>query len=122
MNRQQIQEQRNRWMRERELNQDKEEISGEKEEAGNSEMMDKLFLKMHERLEERYKSDKPVQKTNLSERNKALENKGGWEKDDAQETLHDQVMSNTCPICFELFLPPDHQPFILFPCGHTFCK
>ena len=31
-------------------------------------------------------------------------------------------MSNTCPICFELFLPPDNQPFILFPCGHTFCK
>lgn len=31
-------------------------------------------------------------------------------------------MSNTCPVCFELFLPPDNQPFILFPCGHTFCK
>ena len=31
-------------------------------------------------------------------------------------------MSNTCPICFELFLPPSNQPFILFPCGHTFCK
>ena len=31
-------------------------------------------------------------------------------------------MSNTCPICFELFLPPRHQPYILFPCGHTFCK
>lgn len=31
-------------------------------------------------------------------------------------------MSNTCPICFELFLPPNNQPYILFPCGHTFCK
>ena len=31
-------------------------------------------------------------------------------------------MSNTCPICLELFLPPSNQPFILFPCGHTFCK
>ena len=40
----------------------------------------------------------------------------------AEETLYDQVMSNTCPICFELFLPPRNQPYILFPCGHTFCK
>ena len=39
-----------------------------------------------------------------------------------EETLYDQVMSNTCPICFELFLPPNNQPYILFPCGHTFCK
>ena len=40
----------------------------------------------------------------------------------AEETLYDQVMSNTCPICFELFLPPLNNPLILFPCGHTFCK
>lgn len=39
-----------------------------------------------------------------------------------EETLHEQVMSNICPICFEVFLPPSHSPFILFPCGHTFCK
>lgn len=39
-----------------------------------------------------------------------------------EESLHKQVMSNTCPVCFELFLPPTHQPYILFPCGHTFCK
>ena len=32
------------------------------------------------------------------------------------------MMSNTCPICFDLFLPPHNQPYILFPCGHTFCK
>ena len=31
-------------------------------------------------------------------------------------------MSNTCPICFELFLPPNNEPYILFPCGHTFCN
>jgi hypothetical protein len=22
----------------------------------------------------------------------------------------------------DLFLPPDHSPILLFPCGHTFCK
>ena len=30
--------------------------------------------------------------------------------------------SHTCKICFEVMLPPDHVPILLFPCGHTFCK
>lgn len=46
----------------------------------------------------------------------------GKNENEIEDSLHEQVMSNTCPICFELFLPPDHSPFILFPCGHTFCK
>lgn len=41
---------------------------------------------------------------------------------DSEHSLHNQVMSNTCPVCYELLLPPSHQPYILFPCGHTFCK
>ena len=80
--------------------------------------MDKLFVKMSERLEQKYISQQAKPK-NLSEKNRLLDPKSGAE---IEETLHDQVMSNTCPICFELFLPPDHRPFILFPCGHTFCK
>ncbi|MEW5319989.1 MAG: hypothetical protein WDW38_011097 [Sanguina aurantia] len=28
---------------------------------------------------------------------------------------------NTCPICYDLMVPPDHAPVMLFPCGHTFC-
>jgi len=79
--------------------------------------MDKLFVKMSERLEQKYISGdaKPKKKNDGPK----FDAKSGAE---IEETLHDQVMSNTCPICYELFLPPDHQPFILFPCGHTFCK
>mmetsp|Transcript_28904 Transcript_28904/g.77871 ORF Transcript_28904/g.77871 Transcript_28904/m.77871 type:complete len:398 (+) Transcript_28904:109-1302(+) len=29
---------------------------------------------------------------------------------------------NTCPICYELMVPPDKAPVLLFPCGHTFCQ
>eukprot|EP00798_Chlamydomonas_sp_ICE-L_P016383 gene16383-22584_t len=29
---------------------------------------------------------------------------------------------NTCPICYDLMVPPDHAPQLLFPCGHTFCS
>ncbi|KAG2431653.1 hypothetical protein HYH02_013230 [Chlamydomonas schloesseri] len=28
---------------------------------------------------------------------------------------------NTCPVCYELMVPPDHAPMMLFPCGHSFC-
>jgi len=28
---------------------------------------------------------------------------------------------NTCPVCYELMVPPEHAPQLLFPCGHTFC-
>lgn len=24
---------------------------------------------------------------------------------------------NTCPVCYELMVPPDHAPMMLFPCG-----
>jgi hypothetical protein len=75
-------------------------------------MMDKLFVKMQERLEDKYKQEGPKKEKPLS----------GKPGEEIEETLHEQVMSNTCPICFELFLPPEHSPFILFPCGHSFCK
>ncbi|KAG2426898.1 hypothetical protein HXX76_012685 [Chlamydomonas incerta] len=28
---------------------------------------------------------------------------------------------NTCPVCYEIMVPPDHAPMMLFPCGHSFC-
>ncbi|EFJ40230.1 hypothetical protein VOLCADRAFT_108265 [Volvox carteri f. nagariensis] len=28
---------------------------------------------------------------------------------------------NTCPVCYELMVPPQHAPVMLFPCGHSFC-
>ncbi|KAJ4463026.1 putative zinc finger protein [Paratrimastix pyriformis] len=35
--------------------------------------------------------------------------------------LAQELQSNTCPICYELMAPPDKNPVLLFPCGHTFC-
>lgn len=37
-------------------------------------------------------------------------------------SIADELETNTCSICFELMLPKDHSPIILFPCGHTLCK
>lgn len=33
-----------------------------------------------------------------------------------------ELESHTCPICYELMVPPGHGPVLLFPCGHSFCS
>eukprot|EP00741_Cyanophora_paradoxa_P003520 tig00000711_g3418.t1 len=32
------------------------------------------------------------------------------------------VEAQTCPICYDLMVPPAKSPIILFPCGHSFCE
>jgi len=39
-----------------------------------------------------------------------------------EKTIAKEIESNTCPICYELMIPPNYSPILLFPCGHTFCK
>ena len=39
-----------------------------------------------------------------------------------EKTIAKELESNTCPICYELMVPPNYSPTMLFPCGHTFCK
>lgn len=38
---------------------------------------------------------------------------------DALDTflVHELESQNTCPVCYELMVPPDHAPMMLFPCG-----
>eukprot|EP01028_Stygiella_incarcerata_P014645 TRINITY_DN992_c0_g1_i4.p1 TRINITY_DN992_c0_g1~~TRINITY_DN992_c0_g1_i4.p1 ORF type:complete len:290 (-),score=88.15 TRINITY_DN992_c0_g1_i4:21-890(-) len=47
------------------------------------------------------------------------------EKDRMHEKLERylaaEIEGHTCPICFELMVPPINAPMLLFPCGHTFC-
>lgn len=33
-----------------------------------------------------------------------------------------EIENHTCPICYELMVPPEHAPMLLFTCGHTFCS
>ena len=36
--------------------------------------------------------------------------------------LAKEIASHKCPICYELMVPPNNSPLLLFPCGHTFCS
>ena len=31
--------------------------------------------------------------------------------------LFQEIESHTCPICYELMVPPKNAPILLFPCG-----
>jgi hypothetical protein len=38
------------------------------------------------------------------------------------EEISLQLENHTCPVCFDVMVPPVNAPFLLIPCGHTFCK
>lgn len=82
-------------------------------------MLQQLMMKVQSRYEKRMQDEYGKVQGKDKKMNADL---GGPGADEIEETLHEQVMSNTCPICFELFLPPGNEPYILFPCGHTFCN
>jgi len=80
----------------------------------DSQMLDQLAMRMAEKLRLKYEGEI---------KNKGPgDGKGGASAEENAESLAGEVMSNTCPICFELFLPPEHSPILIIPCGHTFCK
>ena len=108
-----IRQQQERWMKERQLELDKEAAGIEnrvRSNANSADVLNQLTLKITERIEDelkqKYKDGKGIKTTT----------------EDNSHTLKSEIMSNTCPICLELLLPPTHSPIILFPCGHTFCK
>uniref|UniRef100_A0A7S2MF07 RING-type domain-containing protein n=1 Tax=Haptolina brevifila TaxID=156173 RepID=A0A7S2MF07_9EUKA len=80
--------------------------SGGGSSVDNAAVLDRLAVQIAERLqvEVRRENAKAVQ-------------------DGAQvESLIERhISSHTCPICYELMAGKEHQPTLLFPCGHTFC-
>lgn len=38
------------------------------------------------------------------------------------EYFETELSSFNCQICFEIMKPPENLPYLLFPCGHTFCE
>ena len=82
------------------------------------EIVDALTIRLAEKikaelqLEDRAELSKSQAKVN---REKAKVNK-------LEGYLAKEIASHKCPICYELMIPPDHAPLLLFPCGHTFCN
>ena len=110
--RDEIRRRQQRWMEEREQNRFKEEI---KHDIGNdyesstdnadpTDMFSKIAAKIDQRIKEKYKAGAA-----------SSQEQSGHSEQEQEDTLKSRIMSHTCPICFELLVPPDHAPYILFP-------
>ena len=95
--RQMMRERQQRWLREREIDQEKEQISSAS--LTPAQLVNTLTDKITTRLQSVLKPQERLEQSQADEKD-----------------------TNTCSICFELMLPKDRSPTLLFPCGHTFCK
>lgn len=95
--RQLMRERQQRWLRERAIDQEKEQLSGPS--LTPAQLVNTLTDKITTRLQSVLKPQERLEQSQADEKD-----------------------TNTCSICFELMLPKDRSPTLLFPCGHTFCK
>lgn len=106
-----IKKQREKWLAERDLEKKLSSAgintalinSNEK----NSNALTEITLKLSEKLQ----NELSQQKNNKAAVDFQME-----------KTISKEIETNTCPVCYELMVPPKHSPILLFPCGHTFCK
>ena len=94
--RQAMRERQQRWLRERAIDQEKEQLSSALTPA---QLVNTLTDKIATRMQSVLKPQERI-----------------------EQTVADEKDTNTCSICFELMLPKERSPTLLFPCGHTFCK
>ncbi len=113
-----------RWMQERAVATDVEEIReerrmerrGQNAEDGpsdnntaiNEDLLNRLTAKISDRLKVQLAKD-------ASSSGEDIESK-------MESFLSAELHTHSCQICFELMAPPRLSPTLLFPCGHTFCK
>lgn len=107
-------------MSERELQKDLNQlqIGGLSENAPGNENKDsgqnqKILTELTMKITQRFKEEMNI---------KSIKPQQTQQQIKLEQTISKEVESNTCPICFELMVPPNYSPILLFPCGHTFCK
>ena len=106
-----IKQQRQKWLAERSLEQKLTDVGIDKKffnDSPHSNLLTQITLKLSEKMQKELKQTKEpkIRKEDLQ----------------MEKTISKEIETNTCPICYELMVPPKNSPILLFPCGHTFCK
>jgi len=106
-----LKQQRQKWLAERALNQRLENagINDSWKGSPNSTLLTEITLKLSEKLQ-----------NELLQNQKFTENKINIRNNPLEKTISKEIETNTCPICYDLMVPPRNSPILLFPCGHTF--
>lgn len=87
-------------------------------EPSHQAYLTRLTERLAERLRVELQTEVERAHKQTVEANRRAEERRGRVLDDH---LAREIESHTCAICYELMLPPDRGPILLFPCGHTFC-
>ena len=93
-----------------------ERSGGDQAQIRPEELMDTITARITERLREEFKLEAQREGT------ESQPSGGGGGGARLEARLAKEIESHTCPICYELMVPPAHSPTLLFPCGHTFCS
>ena len=135
----QLKKNQQRWMRERQAASDVQSVKGtysssNDENVNNSnnsnkninnsshrstERDDNILNKITEKITDRLRDELKVE---LRQSNSLQPSNQKDLADHLENYLSSELHTHTCQICFELMMPPDKSPTLLFPCGHTFCK
>ena len=108
--REKLKKQRQKWLAEKALDERLENAginSDSLKSSSNPNLLTEITLKLSEKLQ-----------NELNNNRKCNENRDNR----LEKNLSKEIETNTCPICYELMVPPRNSPILLFPCGHTFCK
>ena len=97
------------------------ELEGGQAKIRPEELMDTITARITERLREELKLEVHRGGGEISLSPGPGAGVGGGEAR-LEARLAKEIESHTCPICYELMIPPAHSPTLLFPCGHTFCS
>lgn len=54
--------------------------------------------------------------------NHTLSHQTQGEEDDDENFLTNEMENHKCAICFEIMLDKEHEPMMIVPCGHCFCR
>ena len=109
-----LQQRRNQWQEQRCLEQDLKEAKAESsDDTKESALLEQLTQNISRRVREEMQRDmqklKPREQVDLADK---LENYL------ESELCH----THNCQICYQVMIPPERTPMLLFPCGHTFCN
>lgn len=106
-----IKKQREKWLAERELEKKLNSVGIDNSVFNKNEKNSKFLTEITLKISEKLQKELSLQKNPEKNVNMKIE-----------KTISKEIETNTCPVCYELMVPPKNSPILLFPCGHTFCK
>lgn len=83
--------------------------------ANPEEVLDKITQRLTTRLKEELR-------TEMIRENQEVGKRATEMSDHIERFITSETEAHSCPICYDIMVPPNNKPMLLVPCGHTFCE